>query len=308
MHPSTNVSRHLVVRTLALLALVLSVTGAVGCAGAGASSSREPFAEDVAAALEQADEPVVSINDGEPDFTDAEIAYAEEHLGYERYSDLDELGRCGEAMACLGPETMPARDEERGEIYMIHPTGWQSVQYDFVEGESLYNRSHLIAWSLSAENANEENLITGTRYMNAESMQSFEIEVAQYIDETGNHVLYRVTPLFEDDELVARGVQMEAISLEDDGAGISFDVVCLNIQPGVEIDYATGDNRLASDDGAEPSSSAEASYILNTRSRTFHKPSCESVGDISSRNRRSFTGTREELIEQGYDPCGGCRP
>ena len=177
------------------------------------------------------------------------LAYARDHLGYESYSMLDLLGRCGVAMACVGPETMPGPDEERESIGGIHPSGWHSVSYDIVENGSLYNRSHLIGWLLSGENANERNLITGTRFMNADLMLPFEEEVARYIDDTGNHVLYRVTPIFEGTELVARAVEMEAVSLEDDGAGVSLNVVCRNIQPGIGIDYATGDS-WEEDEGA----------------------------------------------------------
>lgn len=181
-------------------------------------------------------------------FTEEEIAYAENHLGYESYSELDDLGRCGEAEACLGPETIPAYGEERESISEVHPSGWRSIRYDFVEGESLYNRSHLIGWALSAENANECNLVTGTRYMNADVMRIYEEEVADYIYDTDNHVLYRSTPVFVGDELVCRGVQVEAYSLEDNGRGIDFSVWCPNVQPGVEINYATGDARMSDEE------------------------------------------------------------
>ena len=177
--------------------------------------------------------------DGTPNFTDEELARAQAGA-FEEYSALDALGRCGAALACVGAETMPAEDEERGDISSIHPTGWEQAEYDFVDGGVLYNRCHLIAWALAAENDNERNLITGTRYLNVEGMLPFETQILEYIEQTGNHVLYRVTPIFEGDELVARGVQLEAWSVEDDGAGICFNVYCYNVQPGVEIDYATG--------------------------------------------------------------------
>ena len=305
-----TLDRRRVATLFATLALAVSLAVLPGCGGdrkqatdgAAAQEAVELLTSGEGAAIQQVD-------DGEPDFTDDELSYARDNLGYEQYSDLDDLGRCGAAEACLGPETMPAPGEERGEIYWVHPTGWQSVRYDFVDGGSLYNRSHLIAWSLSAENANEENLVTGTRYMNAESMQLFENEVAAYIDETGNHVLYRVTPVFEDDELVCRGVQMEALSLEDDGEGVSFDVVCRNIQPGVEIDYETGDNWESDDtDAAGDSEVGEQEYVLNTRSRRFHEPECESVEDSNPRNLKEFFGSRGDAIALGYEPCGSCRP
>lgn len=160
--------------------------------------------------------------------------------GYESYTSLDLLGRCGTAEACVGRDTMPTG--ERGDISEIHPSGWDQEFYDFVENEALYNRSHLIGWQLTAENANEANLITGTRHMNADIMEPLESEVGSYVRRTGNHVRYRVTPVFKDDELVARGVLMEAESVEDGGAGIRFCVYAYNVQPGVEINYETGAN------------------------------------------------------------------
>ena len=182
--------------------------------------------------------PYVELEGNLPAFT-AESMTA---TAYEVYSPLDLLGRCGEAKACLGPELMPT--EERGPIGMVKPSGWQTVRYDDrIEGKYLYNRCHLIGYQLAGENANEMNLITGTRYLNVEGMLPFENQVADYVQETGNHVLYRVTPVFRGVELVARGVQMEAYSVEDEGAGICFNVYCYNVQPGVEIEYLSGTSR-----------------------------------------------------------------
>ncbi len=242
-------------------------------------------------------------------FSQEEIDYALAHLGYESYSELDDLGRCGAAMACLGPETIPAYGEERESISEIHPTGWHSIRYDFIEGESLYNRSHLIGWALSAENANERNLVTGTRWMNADAMRPYEEQVADYIYDTDNHVLYRSTPVFEGDELLCRGVRVEAYSLEDDGRGIDFSIWCPNVQPGVEIDYRTGDAWLAqepsaSDADAEPE--VEGDYVLNTNSRKVHDPACPGVDDIAPANRKEFEGTLDEAERLGYEPCGQC--
>lgn len=174
------------------------------------------------------------INDNAPFFTESEIT-AE---AYEEYGELDRYGRCTACTACIGNELMPK--EERGEIYTVEPTGWQHIEFDFIEGGALYNRCHLIGFQLTGENANANNLITGTRYINVEGMLPFENEVASYINETGKHVLYRVTPIFKDNELVARGVEMEAYSVEDKGEGVCFNVFCYNVQPGVEIDYKTG--------------------------------------------------------------------
>lgn len=175
------------------------------------------------------------INEAKPDF--GELANTTESFEY--YSPLDAQGRCGVAIACLGRDLMPT--EERQSISQVKPTGWQSVRYDFIDGGSLYNRSHLIAFSLAGENANERNLITGTRQLNM-TMADFEIDIANYIRSTGNHVLYRVTPVFEDGELVAQGVQLEALSVEDDGAGICLNIFIPNVQEGVEIDYSSGNN------------------------------------------------------------------
>jgi len=162
---------------------------------------------------------------------------------FEKYSELDDLGRCGTAYANVCRETMPT--EERGNIGMIKPSGWHTVKYDNVDGKYLYNRCHLIGYQLTAENANEKNLITGTRYLNIEGMLLFENMVADYIDETDNHILYRVTPIFKDDNLLASGVQMEAYSVEDKGKGVSFNVYCYNVQPGITIDYTNGDSKLS---------------------------------------------------------------
>ena len=183
--------------------------------------------------------PYIEINGNEPFFEEKD--FTEE--SFENYSNLDSLGRCGVAMACVGIDLMPT--EERGSIGMIKPTGWHTVKYDCVSGKYLYNRCHLIGYLLTGENANEKNLITGTRYMNVEGMLPFEIMVADYVDETENHVLYRVTPFFEGQNLLAKGVEIEACSVEDDGEGICFNVFVYNAQPRIEIDYATGESRLA---------------------------------------------------------------
>ena len=182
----------------------------------------------------------VEVNGNVPYFTEEDMTTE----AYETYSPLDALGRCGAAMSCIGEELMPT--EDRGSIGQVKPSGWHTVKYDFVDGKYLYNRCHLIGYQLTGENANRENLITGTRYLNVEGMLPFENMVADYIKETGNHVMYRVTPVFEGEELVARGVLMEAKSVEDDGDGILFCVYVYNNQPGVEIDYLTGKSKLAS--------------------------------------------------------------
>ena len=241
----------------------------------------------------------IIINDNIPEFSESEIT----DTSFEEYAPLDELGRCGAAYASIGTDLMPT--EKRGNISMVKPTGWHSVRYDGVEGGSLYNRSHLIAYQLAGENANENNLITGTRYMNV-GMIPFEEQVGDYVRDTDNHVMYRVTPFFEDDNLIASGVQMEALSVEDDGEGVSFNVFLYNVQPGIEIDYATGESREKTDDaGYEEEGSA---YILNTNTMKFHLPSCGSTENIQKENRKEFRGDREKLLEEGYAPCGSCNP
>lgn len=246
-------------------------------------------------------DPYIVINDNVPAFSETD--YAEK--SYEYYSELDDLGRCGVVIANIGSDLMPT--EERGNIGHIKPTGWQSVQYDNVDGKSLYNRCHLIGFQLTAENDNEKNLITGTRFMNVQGMLPFENMIADYIHETDNHVLYRVTPVFEGDNLVASGVQMEALSVEDDGEGICFNVYAYNNQPGIGIDYATGDNWPEEEIESEESAKKER-FVLNTNTQKYHLPSCNSVQDMNPENKEEFTGSRADLESQGYEPCGNCKP
>lgn len=277
----------------------------VACAAALALASCGRAPADTGSYIASAADLVVE----EASFGASEIAYAERNLGFESYSELDELGRCGVAEACLGPETIPAYGEERESISEIRPTGWHSIRYDFVEGESLYNRSHLIGWALAAENANECNLVTGTRYMNADVMRPYEEQVADYIYDTGNHVFYRATPEFLGDELVCRGIEVEAYSLEDDGAGIDFRVWCPNVQPGVGIDYATGDARLAEDAPVGEGDAAvieRGDYVLNTNSHKVHDPACSGAADIAPGNREDFHGSLADAERMGYSLCGQC--
>ena len=283
------------------------------------SSAQVQSAATLAEVPEYSGDPYVEINDNQPEFEDYELTTE----AFEEYSELDELGRCGAAEACVGEETMPT--EERGNISSVKPTGWKNKDYDNVDGGRLYNRCHLIGFQLTGENANEKNLITGTRYMNTEGMLPFENMVADYVHETDNHVLYRVTPIFDGDDLVASGVQMEAESVEDDGAGVCFNVYVYNVQPQITINYATGDNwesdtvesdkdlseydetdRLEDPEGSW--AEEEQTYILNVNSHKFHLPECSGAKDMKEQNKREFTGTRSELIEEGYEPCGSCNP
>lgn len=289
-------------------------------------------------------EATVVLNDNKPYFTETE--YTTE--AFERYSDLDSLGRCGVAYANVCEEIMPT--EERGAIGMIRPSGWHTIKYDCVDGKYLYNRCHLIGYQLSGENANEKNLITGTRYLNVNGMLPYEDQVADYVHDTDNHVLYRVTPVFDGDNFVADGVEIEAASVEDKGASLQFHVFCYNVQPGVVIDYKTGDSHLADgssvDSGSDsvsqkkndvteqaaadkgitdkttvaaaadtetasstlPENSEKVTYVLNKNTHKFHVPSCPSAADIKPKNRKEFTGTREDVVAQGYDPCKRCHP
>ena len=272
-------------------------------------------------------QPYVIINDNVPFFKDDEKITT----SFERFDDLDSLGRCGVTYACIGKDLMPT--EERGEIGMIKPSGWQSVKYDCVSGKYLYNRCHLIGFQLTGENANEKNLITGTRYLNIDGMLPFEDMVADYVKETNNHVLYRVTPIFEGNNLLASGVLMEGYSVEDNGDGICYNVYCYNAQPQITIDYATGNSWLSTDKPANSqtnsvvgsasistsspstsviisSSTAESltTYVLNTNTKKFHLPTCSSASSMSSANRAEQTTTRQNLIDNGYSPCSLCKP
>ncbi len=246
----------------------------------------------------------VAVNDNQPYFTEDDYTTD----SYEYYSPLDKLGRCGVVMACIGEDIMPTG--ERGEIGQVKPTGWVTAKYDFVDGKYLYNRCHLIGWQLTGENANEQNLITGTRYMNVDGMLPFENMVDDYIEETGNHVLYRVTPIFKDNELVARGVTIEAYSVEDKGDGICFNVYCYNNQPGVEIDYATGKSWLSEEDSTSANNGeiSDTEYVLNTKSKKIHLPDCSSVDKIQEENKETTDKSKDELIKMGYEPCGACKP
>ncbi len=243
---------------------------------------------------------------------------------------LDDLGRCGACMMMAGPETLPTA--ERKSISSIKPSGWVQNRYPELITDSegaLYRRSHMLMFAFSGLNATEENLVTGTHTMNTVGMSKDETTVLDYIRNTGHHVIYRCTPFFEDDELLARGVLVEAFSLEDDV--ISICTFCYNAEPGIEIDYATGENHLTeamersieeakaeeeseSEEASEEiprsgeNSSVEYDYICNTNTKKFHYPDCKSVDQMKEKNKLERTCTREELINEGYSPCGNCNP
>lgn len=258
--------------------------------------------------------PYVEINGNEPFFDDDEIT----ENAYESYSDLDALGRCGVAMACLGLELAPT--EEREDIGSVTPSGWEyggssnNREYDF---GYLYNRCHLIGFQLAGENANEKNLITGTKYMNVEGMLPFEDRVDDYIETTENHVMYRVTPIYDGYDYLAQGVLMEAYSVEDKGDGVEFCVFVYNVQPGIEINYFTGQNRKVGDTNSpinpedisgSQSGETTITFIINTNSKKFHFSDASCVDKIKEENKDSTSKTREELINSGYSPCGICKP
>lgn len=247
-------------------------------------------------------EPFVPLYGNVPTFTEEDMTTN----SYEFYSDLDNLGRCGVTEACVGQDLMPT--DKRESISSVKPTGWVQAQYDFVDGRNLYNRCHLIGFQLTGENANNKNLITGTRYMNVEGMLPFENMVADYVKETNGHVLYRVTPSFTGDELVARGVFMEGFSVEDKGESVCFYVYAYNVQPGVGINYATGESWLLPDVSGTSDGSEVGTYVLNVGSKKFHRPDCPGAASISEGNRQETTVARSILTAQGYTPCGSCRP
>ena len=294
-----------------IISLILSYLLAMGSLAGCSAPQKQPDEKPAVIQQVQMEEldipaysgsPYVVINGNTPYLTVDDSAYT----SYETYSPLDSLGRCGVCVASIGTDIMPT--EDRGNIGSVKPTGWQTAKYDFVDGKYLYNRCHLIGFQLTGENANTENLITGTRSMNTQGMLPFENMVADYVKETKNHVLYRVTPMFEGDNLVASGVLMEAISVEDAGKGIMFCVYCYNVEPGVEIDYKTGKNWETKKEESPEIKETESEYILNTSSKKFHYPSCYSVEKMSEKNKKAYTGTRQSVTDMGYSPCGNCDP
>lgn len=244
---------------------------------------------------------VAIVNNNNPQF--ATLSYD----SYEHYSELDYLGRCGVAEASLAIDLMPTQDRES--ISQVKPSGWQNEQYDIVDGGYLYNRCHLIGFQLAGENANEKNLITGTRYMNTPIMLYYENAVAEYIKDTGNHVMYRVTPMYDGFDLLAKGVQMEGYSVEDNGDGVCFNVFIYNEQPGITINHRNGDNWLGSDieiPEEEIVSDEDAIYVLNTSSKKIHEIGCSSIGTMSDSNKKNTKDDVEVLLGKGYTLCGNC--
>lgn len=245
--------------------------------------------------------PFEIIENNTPHFLDAALSLP---VGYESYSELDGLGRCGAALALVGKETMPTQDEARKTIKHVKPSGWHDVEYAFIEGGRLYHRCHLIGYDLTAEQDNPRNLFTGTSYLN-HAMRVFENMMTRHCKTgEGNRVTYRATPVFRGEELVVRGVQLEALSELDDSEPLGFNVFLHNVQPGVRIDYATGES--SADETVRDSMLRNC--VVNERSKTFHRASCSAAKTVSEGNVRSYSGMRGDLLQSGYLPCSKCRP
>lgn len=285
-------------RKLKILPLLLLVLVFSGCEELFMPIQEDPYEKGVGIneIPEYSGKAFVEINNNKPYFEDNELTTQ----SFESYGELDSSGRCTTAYACVGIDTMPT--EKRESIGTVKPTGWQTVRYDFVDGQYLYNRCHLIGYQLTAENANPNNLITGTRYLNIEGMLPFENMVADYIKETKYHVLYRVTPVFDGENAVARGVEIEALSVEDMGEGICFNIYAYNVQPGIIIDYRTGESSIS----AKEIEDIPRDYIINTKTGKYHVAGCDYAGQISEKNRLQMKATAKELKKQGYKPCGIC--
>ena len=283
-----------------ILSLLLMFSTALsGCEGGFTLPSETTIPFSLSEVPAFTDDPYVEVNGNLPYFTTEDLTTE----SFEYYTPLDELGRCGMAYACIGLDLMPTG--ERGAIGMIKPTGWHTVRYDdLVDGKYLYNRCHLIGYQLSGENANRQNLITGTRYLNIDGMLPFENDIDDYVEDTGNHVLYRVTPIFERDNLLATGVLMEGYSVEDGGAGICFNVFAYNAQPGIELDYATGESRIEGSDQVQ-AEVEEIFYIGNRNSKKFHLPTCP---NLPPERNQVLLETWDDAMERGYSPCGNCDP
>ncbi|MFR2775958.1 MAG: DNA/RNA non-specific endonuclease [Anaerostipes sp.] len=244
----------------------------------------------------------VVVDENQPDFTSKDLT----KKSYESYSNLDSEGRCQTAQACVGKDIMPK--EERGAIGMVKPSGWHTVKYSNVDGKYLYNRCHLIAYQLTGENANRKNLITGTRSFNVDGMLPYEEMVGNYVRETGNHVLYRVTPVFEEDNLVAKGVEMEAMSVEDKGEDLKFHVFVYNVQDGIRIDYETGESRkdssvtVSETTAAEEEKDQQTSVEIrgNRRSKVYHCPGQRDYDTMKNSKYLKVFHSEKEAKAAGY--------
>lgn len=304
-----NLSKKRIIYNIFLLSLCVAL-----CGCSGKKSHSDTTLSEISA-VQYSSSPYVEVNGNVPMFSEEDKVTTP----FEVYSELDSLGRCGVAYANICKEIMPT--QERGAIGNVKPSGWHTVNYhELIDGNYLYNRCHLIAFELAGENDNEKNLITGTRYFNVNGMLPFENKVAAFVKSTGYHVLYRVTPVFEGDNLVASGVYMEAFSVEDNGSGICFNVFVYNVQPGIDINYANGescisknwdwDKELLSDDSVviEQNNGKKGNYVLNINTKKFHYDSCSAVESMAENNKKYVNDSRESIINQGYSPCKICNP
>lgn len=241
------------------------------------------------------------INGNEPAFAEGDLSV---EIGCERYAELDALGRCGTAFALVSKETMPGEADKRKTIKHVMPSGWQDTEYDFIEGGRLFHRCHLIGYRLTAEQDNPRNLFTGTRYLN-HAMRVFENMVSDHCEAHGDaRVLYRATPVFREGEAVARGVQLEALSICEDDAPLKFSVFLHNVQPGVRIDYGTGES--CRDVSVRDSMLRDC--VVNEKTKVFHRGDCPSAKTLNEGKYRIYSGMRDELASMGYKPCGRCNP
>lgn len=304
-----NLSKKRIIYNIFILSLCLVICG---CSG---KKSHSDITSSEISAGQYGSSPYVEVNGNVPMFSEEDKVTTP----FEIYSELDSLGRCGVAYANICKEIMPT--QERGTIGNVKPSGWHTVNYhELIDGNYLYNRCHLIAFELAGENDNEKNLITGTRYFNVNGMLPFENKVAAFVKSTGYHVLYRVTPVFEGDNLVASGVYMEAFSVEDNGSGICFNVFVYNVQPGIDINYANGESCISknqdggkeslSDDSVvtEQNNGKKGNYVLNINTKKFHYDSCSAVESMAQNNKKYVNDSRESIINQGYSPCKICNP
>ena len=299
-------------RYISIIALLLGIIlFFTACADTGTAQGGTPQIPDTPSG-DNATAPYTVINGNVPYFENSEIT----REAFESYSDLDALGRCGVAFACIGVETMPTADRDFS-LSSVTPSGWEhegksnnnTYPTSIVPGGYIYNRCHLIGFQLTAETTNRKNLITGTKYLNIEGMLPFENMVADFIKETGYHVMYRATPRYEGYNLVASGVMLEAYSVEDEGDGISFCIYAYNIQPGVEIDYFTGENRLSDDVSTEDVTETVRIYVINTESGKVHLEDCHYAKSLKEDRRAEFEGTLTELITEYPEctQCGSCK-
>lgn len=300
--------------SLSLLLTGCDISGIAGQGGTPNTPSAPSIGKDDIPPVEEAVDLFITVNDNKPYFTDEEIT----DIAFESYSPLDTLGRCGTAFACIGKELMPTEERDFS-LTSISPSGWETKNgksnnnvypTSVVPGGYIYNRCHLIGYQLTAETTNKQNLITGTRSFNVDGMLLFENMVADFIKDTGYHVMYRVTPVYDGYNLLCDGVLIEMQSVEDRGEGLTHCVFIYNVQPGVDINYSTGENRLeGSSDDSPGTVEITRNYIINTNSKKVHLDTCSTGKKLEGDHRVDFSGTLTELLEKypSYTQCGTCK-